>query len=129
DGMAGGIITALKAAGIKPLPPVTGQDAELAAVQRILTGEQYMSVYKSYPTEANTVAELAVAVGKGEDLGSLTPDKVDSGSKKAIPSKIIPVVSLTTDNIQDTVLKEKFYKLSEICTANYKDACDKAGLK
>ncbi|MGW3489415.1 substrate-binding domain-containing protein [Streptomyces sp. NPDC001054] len=129
DGMAGGIITALKAAGISPLPPVTGQDAELAAVQRILKGEQYMSVYKSYPQEASTVAELAVAIGKGEDLASLAPDKVDSGTDKAIPSKIIPVVSLTTDNIQDTVLKDKIYKLSEICTANYKAACDKAGLK
>ncbi|KPC70209.1 ABC transporter substrate-binding protein, partial [Streptomyces sp. NRRL F-6602] len=94
-----------------------------------LKGEQYMSVYKSYPQEANTVAELAVAIGKGEDLASVAPDKVDSGTDKGIPSKIIPVVSLTADNIQDTVLKDKIYKLSEICTANYKAACDKAGLK
>ncbi|MFE9249647.1 substrate-binding domain-containing protein [Streptomyces sp. NPDC007088] len=129
DGMAGGIITALKAAGISPLPPVTGQDAELGAVQRIISGDQFMSVYKSYPQEANTVAELAVAVGKGEDLASIAPDKVDSATTKAVPSKIIPVVSLTKDNISDTVLKEKFYKLSEICTKNYKAACDKLGLK
>lgn len=128
DGMAGGVITALKAAGVDPIPPVTGQDAELAGVQRILTGEQYMSVYKSYPEEANTVAELAVAVGKGESLGSIAPDKVDSATTKGVPSKIIPVVSLTKDNIQDTVLKDKIYKLSEICTANYKAACTKLGL-
>jgi D-xylose transport system substrate-binding protein len=56
DGMAGGVITALKGAGLKTLPPVTGQDAELAGVQRIVTGEQYMSVFKSYPQEAETVA-------------------------------------------------------------------------
>lgn len=48
DGMAGGIITALKAGGVTPLPPVTGQDAELAGVQRIVAGEQFMSVYKPY---------------------------------------------------------------------------------
>lgn len=47
DGMAGGIVTALKAAGISV--PVTGQDAELAGVQRIVAGDQYMSVYKPTP--------------------------------------------------------------------------------
>jgi D-xylose transport system substrate-binding protein len=46
DGTAGGAIAAMKAAGIKALPPVTGQDAELAAIQRIVVGEQFMTVYK-----------------------------------------------------------------------------------
>jgi D-xylose transport system substrate-binding protein len=129
DGMAGGIITALKSAGVSPLPPVTGQDAELAGVQRILTGEQYMSVYKSYPQEAETVAQLAVAVGKGEDLSSIAPDKMDNGTNSAVPSKIIPVISLTKDNIKDTVIKEKYYTLDEICSGKYASACAKAGLK
>ncbi|EGJ74078.1 putative D-xylose ABC transporter, D-xylose-binding protein [Streptomyces sp. Tu6071] len=129
DGMAGGIITALKKAGIDPLPPVTGQDAELAGVQRILTGEQYMSVYKSYPQEADTVAQLAVAVGKGEDLSSIAPDKADNGTNDAVPTKIIPVISLTKDNVKDTVIKEKYYTLDEICAGKYASACAKAGLK
>ncbi|MDJ0464226.1 substrate-binding domain-containing protein [Streptomyces sp. H27-C3] len=129
DGMAGGIITALKAAGITKLPPVTGQDAELAAVQRIIAGEQFMSVYKPYPVEATAAAEMAVKLAKGEKLDSFASDKVDSASAKAVPSKIIPVVSLTKDNIQDTVLKDGIYTLSEICTPKYKAACDKLGLK
>ncbi|MFI8947046.1 sugar ABC transporter substrate-binding protein [Streptomyces sp. NPDC053750] len=128
DGMAGGIITALKAAGIANIP-VTGQDAELAGVQRIITGEQYMSVYKSYPQEAAVAGEMAVALAKGESLDSIAKDKADSATTKGIPSVLVPVVSLTKDNIKDTVIKEGFYTLDEICAGNYKAACDKIGLK
>ncbi|MFE9701980.1 sugar ABC transporter substrate-binding protein [Streptomyces sp. NPDC005930] len=128
DGMAGGIITALKAAGIANVP-VTGQDAELAGVQRIVTGEQYMSVFKSYPKEAETAAEMAVALAKGESLDSIANDKVDSATAKDVPAVIVPVVSLTKDNIKETVIKDGFYTIDEICTDKYKAACDKIGLK
>ncbi|MER6978331.1 sugar ABC transporter substrate-binding protein [Streptomyces carpinensis] len=130
DGMAGGIITALKSAGLKKLPPVTGQDAELAGVQRIVAGEQYMSVFKSYPQEAETVAKMAVSIAKtGKVDSSLGASTVDSGTEKGIPAVIVPVVSLTKDNIQDTVIKQGYYTLGDICTAKYKAACDKIGLK
>ncbi|MEV5280562.1 sugar ABC transporter substrate-binding protein [Streptomyces sp. NPDC051994] len=129
DGMAGGIITALKAAGLSKLPPVTGQDAELAGVQRIITGEQYMSVYKSYPQEDAIAAEMAVKLAKGQDLGSLAPTKVDSPTTKGVPSSIVPVVSLTKDNIKDTVIKDKIYTIADICTGAYASACDTLGLK
>ncbi|MGZ3102124.1 substrate-binding domain-containing protein [Streptomyces sp. H62] len=128
DGMAGGIITALKAAGISDIP-VTGQDAELAGVQRIVTGEQYMSVYKSYPQEAEVAGEMAVALAKGESLDSIAKDKADSATTKGIPTVLVPVVSLTKDNIKDTVVKEGFYTIDEICGGKYKAACDKIGLK
>jgi D-xylose transport system substrate-binding protein len=127
DGMAGGIITALKAANLKV--PVTGQDAELAAVQRIITGDQYMSVFKSYPTEASVAGEMAVKLAKGESLDSVAKDKVSSDSAKDVPSVLVPVVSLTKDNLNDTVIKEGFYTPAEICTAKYKAACDQVGLK
>ncbi|MEU0048994.1 substrate-binding domain-containing protein [Streptomyces sp. NPDC006184] len=127
DGMAGGIITALKAAGINV--PVTGQDAELAGVQRIVTGDQYMSVYKSYPQEAAVAAKMAVALGKGEKLDSIATSKVDSATTKQVPSVIVPVVSLTKDNIKQTVIKDGFYTISDICTDKYKSACAKIGLK
>jgi len=130
DGLAGGIITALKGAGVSKLPPVTGQDAELAGVQRIVTGDQYMSVFKSYPQEAETVAKMAVSIAKTGKLdSSLQTTKVDSGTEKGIPSVIVPIVSLTQDNIKDTVIKEGYYTVDEICTAKYKKACDKIGLK
>lgn len=128
DGMAGGIITALKAAGIADIP-VTGQDAELAGVQRIVTGEQYMSVYKPYPQEADVAAEMAVALAQGKSLDSIAKDKVDSPTAKAVPSVLVPVVSLTKDNIKDTVIKDGIYTVNEICAGKYKAACDKIGLK
>ncbi|MFJ4534393.1 sugar ABC transporter substrate-binding protein [Streptomyces tibetensis] len=128
DGMAGGIITALKAAGIADIP-VTGQDAELAGVQRIVTGEQYMSVYKPYPQEADVAAEMAVALAQGKSLDSIAKDKVDSPTTKAVPSVLVPVVSLTKDNIKDTVIKDGIYTVNEICAGKYKAACDKIGLE
>ncbi|MBC2903639.1 substrate-binding domain-containing protein [Streptomyces cupreus] len=131
DGMAGGVIRALEAAGVTELPPVTGQDAELDAVQRIVTGEQYMSVYKSYPEEAESAAEMAVALIQGKDIkfDSLTADRVDSPTTQDIPAQLVPVVALTTENINDTVINDGIYKLSEICTAKYKAACEEIGLK
>ena len=128
DGMAGGIITALKAAGIEDVP-VTGQDAELAGVQRIVTGEQFMSVYKPYAPEADAAAQMAVALAQGKSLDSVAKDKVDSPTTKGVPSVLVPVVSLTQENINDTVIKDGVYTVQEICTDKYKAACDKIGLK
>ena len=55
----------MKAAGIDPTTrPTTGQDAELAAIQRILAGEQYMTIYKAIKPEAEGAAELAVALAQ-----------------------------------------------------------------
>ena len=59
---------------VKPLPPVTGQDADLAAVRRIVKGEQYMTVYKPFEPEADAAAEMAVALGRGEKLDTIATD-------------------------------------------------------
>ncbi|MDO0913168.1 substrate-binding domain-containing protein [Streptomyces sp. DT2A-34] len=131
DGMAGGVIKALNAAGVTELPPITGQDAELDGVQRIVSGEQYMSVYKSYPQEAESAAEMAVAKVQGKDIqfDSLTQDQVDSPTDKAIRALLVPVVALTQDNIKETVIADGIYQLSDICTAKYKADCLSIGLK
>lgn len=127
DGMAGGIIAALKASGLSTLPLVTGQDAELAGVQRIVAGEQFMSVYKPYAPEAEAAAKMAVALAKGEKPAGTST--VDSGSAKGVPSVLIPVVSLTKNNIKDTVIKDGVYTADEICTDKYAAACATLGLK
>ncbi len=131
DGMAGGVIKALKQAGVTELPPVTGQDAELPAVQRILTGEQYMSVYKSYPQEAESAAEMAVAKVQGKDIQfeALASERVDSPTDKGIPAQLVPVVALTKSNIRSTVVEDGIYKVSDICTGEFKSACAAAKLK
>ena len=129
DGLAGGIIQALKSAGVSKLPPITGQDAELAGVQHIVAGEQFMSVYKSYPQEGIVAAEMAVALAKGEKLDSIATSKADNASQKDVPTVLVPVVSLTKDNIKETIIKDGIWKIEEICTAKYKAACDAIDLK
>ncbi|MFE7133780.1 substrate-binding domain-containing protein [Streptomyces sp. NPDC057638] len=129
DGMAGGIITALKAAGVTPLPPVTGQDAELAAVQRIVAGEQYSSVYKPYSGEADAAAAMAVALARGEKLDAIAKDSVDSPTTPGVPAVLVPVVPLTKENVDETVIKDGIYTVQEICTPKYQAACARLGLK
>nr|WP_320782569.1 substrate-binding domain-containing protein [Streptomyces sp. CRN 30] len=131
DGIAGAVIEVLKAAGVSEVPPVTGQDAELAAVQRIVAGDQFMSVYKSYPEEANAAAEMAVALvqGRSIEFDALSRDKVDSPTTADIPAQLVPVTALTRKNIAETVIADEIYTVGEICTEKYREDCAEIGLK
>ncbi|WP_022887502.1 sugar ABC transporter substrate-binding protein [Glaciibacter superstes] len=127
DGTGGGAIASLKAAGVSPLPPVTGQDAELAGIQRILTGDQYMTVYKALKPEAEKAAELAVDLINGN-----TPDgetTVTTAGGADIQSFLLVPVAVTVDKIQSSVVDDGFYTAEEICTTEYADACAAAGVK
>ncbi|GAB2832787.1 substrate-binding domain-containing protein [Streptomyces chlorus] len=130
DGMAGAVIEALEEAGFPGIPPVTGQDADLEAVQRVVAGTQYMTVYKSFLLEAGGAAEVAVARVQGRDIqfDSLTGERVDSPTQKDIPSMLVPVVALTQDTIEDTVIRDGVYDVEDICTAKYRAACASIGL-
>ncbi|MGW3108147.1 sugar ABC transporter substrate-binding protein [Streptomyces sp. NPDC001100] len=131
DGLAGAVIQALKDAGATKIPPVTGQDANLDAVQRIVSGEQYMTAYKPFPDEATRAAQIAVYKVQGRDIqfDALTRDTVDSPTEKKIPAMLVPVVSLTKDNIKDTVIADDIYTVKDICTPKYATACAAIGLK
>jgi D-xylose transport system substrate-binding protein len=130
DGMAGGIIAAMKGAGIQPSSkPVTGGDSEAAAIQRILVGEQYSTIYLAIKQQAETSAQLAVAAAQGKmDPDGLAKAKVDNGAKQ-VPSVLLSPIAVTKDNIKDTVIKDGFLTAPEICTGPYKDACAKAGIE
>jgi len=130
DGMAGGAIAALKGSGIDPSSRrVTGQDAELAAIQRILIDEQLMTVYQPLIQIAGSAAELAVAAARGEDPpAGLADDKVDNGSGQ-IPSVLLKTIAITKDNIEDTVVKDGFLDVADICVQRYEKACEDAGLQ
>ena len=129
DGMASGIISAVKAAGLSPQSlPITGGDAEIAAIQRILAGEQYSTIYLTIKKQAETSAELAVAAAKGEQPRTgLVTDKVDNGGKQ-VDSVLLDPVPVTKDNIADTVVKDGFYTVDQICTGKFKKACSRAGI-
>jgi D-xylose transport system substrate-binding protein len=131
DGMASGAIAALKGASIDPSTrPVTGQDAEVAGIQRILTGEQLMTVYQPIKKIAETAAELAVNLvnGKRADADKLATAKVNNGQED-VPSVLLDTVVVTKDNVKDTVIADGFLTVDQICTSAYEQACAAAGLK
>lgn len=121
DGTASGAISAFKAAEVSPLPLVTGQDAELSAIQRIIAGEQYMTVYKALRQQAELAAEVAVALLNGE--GVTAPMEVDG-----IPATLLDPVAVTADNVMETVIADGFWTVADICTPNYAEACAAAGI-
>jgi D-xylose transport system substrate-binding protein len=129
DGTAGGAIAAMKGAGVDPTKvPTTGQDAETAAIQRILVGQQYMTVYKAIKPEAEAAAELAVALVQGKQPPSgLVNGKTDNGAGQ-VPSVLLKPVAVTKSNIKDTVIKDGFTKPSDLCAGKYASACQKAGI-
>jgi D-xylose transport system substrate-binding protein len=131
DGNAGGAIAAMKSNGVDPSKiPTTGQDAELAGVQRIVAGQQYMTVYKAIKPEAEAAAQLAVALLQGKQPASgLVNTKTANGSAGDIPSVIYDPVAVTKSNIQDTIIKDGFWKASEICTGQYAAGCKAAGIQ
>jgi D-xylose transport system substrate-binding protein len=129
DDTGGAAIAAMKSAGINPATrPTTGQDAELAGIQRILVGTQYMTVYKAVKPEAQDAAEMAVALAEGKPLpANLINQHTDNG-KKSVPSTILTPVAVTKANIETTVVKDHYWTPTQICTAAYASACQAAGI-
>ena len=138
DGTAGGAIAAMKAANIDPKTrPTCGQDAEVAAIQRILSGEQYVTVYKAIQPEAEKTAELACALFKGEKpAAALVNDKVNNGTTD-VPSVLLVPIAVTatgggtTKSVADTIVKDKFYgadTVAKICKG-YEAVCQAANIK
>jgi D-xylose transport system substrate-binding protein len=128
DGTAGGAIAAMKAAGVSPWPPVTGQDAELAAIQRILTGDQYMTVYKAIKPEAEDAAILAFDLATGAQVPSSATNGQTQNQAKQVPSILLTPVSVTKDNVKSTVVADGFWTRDQICTSDYAAACQQAGI-
>jgi D-xylose transport system substrate-binding protein len=127
DGMASGAIASLKGAGINPATrPVTGQDAELDGVQRIVAGEQLMTVYQPINKIARAAAQLAVPLAQGKTPPPIAKAKVDNGAEK-VPSVLLDTVMVDKHNV-DSVIKAGFLTAKQICTGRYADACTKAGI-
>jgi D-xylose transport system substrate-binding protein len=123
----------MKGQGINPSSrPTTGQDAELAAVQRILTGEQYMTVYKAIKPEAGQAAELAVdLLNDNRTAADALARQQTNNGKKEVPSIILTPVAVTKANANQTVgqmITDGFLKASDICSGPAASACQHVGL-
>ncbi|MER5832113.1 substrate-binding domain-containing protein [Streptomyces sp. NPDC002130] len=128
DSIAAGVISALKSARVSPLPPVTGQDADLDAVQRIVEGEQYMTVYKPFRLETEAAAAMAVALARGNDIDALVTTKVDSPTTQDVPAILLTPTAVTRETIGRTLIRDGVYTLDQICTSKFRSACVRAGL-
>jgi D-xylose transport system substrate-binding protein len=136
DGTAGGAIAAMQAAGIDPKTvPTTGQDAELEAVQRILAGDQFMTVYKATKPEAEASAKIAVALAKGQPIpAGMVTTKTDNGQTQ-VPSVLLTPQAVTKDNIktvtyggQPLIGPNGYWTAQEVCTSQFQSACQAAGI-
>ncbi|HEX2734636.1 MAG TPA: substrate-binding domain-containing protein [Polyangiaceae bacterium] len=122
DGTAGGAIQALREEGGASGIIVTGQDAELVAVQRIVGGEQSMTIYKPVQELAKQAADTAVALAKGKTL--IATQTTDNGKIK-VPTILHDVVTVTKDNIDSTLIKDGFLTHDEVYGAGAAPAASK----
>ncbi len=108
DGTAGGIIQALAGQKLAGKVPVTGQDAELAAVKRIIAGTQTMTVYKSINLIATEAAKLSVDLIKGNKV-TFKSEKAEGGVEQILLDPIV----ITKDNV-DFLVKDGFYTKAQL---------------
>ena len=122
DGTGGGTIAAFKAAGVD-VPFVTGNDAELAAVQRIIAGDQYNTISKPIKTVAEAAAEVAWALAQGD-----TPEP--DTELFETPSQLFEPTVVTQENLKDVIFGEDgVLEVADVCTTQYAKACTKLGIE
>ena len=111
----------MKAAGVNPLPPVTGNDATLAALQLIIAGDQYNTISK--PSEIVAAAAAKVAVGF---LSGQSP-KAETTLYNT-PSQLFTPAVVTAKNLKAEVVDKGITSAKELCTGRYAEGCKKLGI-
>ena len=129
DGMAGGIIQAFKTAGITPVPPVVGGDCDLAAIQRIVAGEQLSSGYLPIKTIAEYAAKISYSLATtGQVPAGMVTGTTNNGTID-VPTVFIPIGMVDITNIKTTIIADNVWTVDQICTPEFNAACVTAGLK
>ncbi|MDQ0419698.1 substrate-binding domain-containing protein [Rhizobium sp. CRIBSB] len=121
DGTGGGAIAAFKAAGVNPVPPVTGNDATIAALQLIISGDQYNTISKPSEIVAAAAANVAVTLLKGE-----TPEA--KTTLYNTPSELFVPAVVTAENIKAEIFDKGIQKPEDVCTGEYAEGCKKLGI-
>ena len=125
DGTAGGAIAAFKAAGVNPVPPVSGNDATIAGLQLIIAGDQYNTISKPSEVVAAAAADVAVALLQGE-----TP-KSDT-TLFGTPTRLFTPALVTAGNLKAEIVDKMvdgkpITPASALCTGRYDADCKKLG--
>jgi D-xylose transport system substrate-binding protein len=111
DSTAGGAVQALESQNLAGEIAISGQDADLAAVQRVAEGTQTMTIYKPIKDIASESAKVAVKLGNGEEVEA--DESVNNGLVDVPFIKLEPI-SVTKDNIVDTIVEDNFHEYDEI---------------
>ncbi|UUE10108.1 D-xylose ABC transporter substrate-binding protein [Dickeya zeae] len=111
DATAGGAIQALSAQGLAGKVAISGQDADLAAIKRIVAGTQTMTVYKPISKLAQEAATIAVSLGQGKKPQS---NATLNNGKKDVPAFLLTPIPVDKMNIDSTVVAEGFHKKADI---------------
>ena len=122
DGTAGGAIAAFKAAGVTPVPPVTGNDATTAALQLIISGDQYNTISKPSEIVAAAAANAAFKLLSGE-----TP-KAEM-TLYDTPSQLFTPAVVTAENLKAEIIDKGIAKAADLCGGAYAEGCAKLGIK
>jgi D-xylose transport system substrate-binding protein len=122
DGTGGGAIAAFKAAGVKPVPPVSGNDAELAAAQRIISGDQYNTISKPIKIVAGAAADVAYAFASGKPPAAKTT-LFDTPSQLFVPKVV------TRENVKELLIDTGEIKPADLCTKEYAKDCAELGIE
>jgi D-xylose transport system substrate-binding protein len=111
DGLAFGAVRALQEKGLDGKVPVSGQNGELQAIQRIVAGTQTMTAYKPGKPLAEKTIELAVDMANGKKIATTG---VINNKKRDVPSYLFDPIPVTKDNIKDTVIKDGTFSSAQI---------------
>ncbi|MBA9026376.1 sugar ABC transporter substrate-binding protein [Peribacillus huizhouensis] len=111
DATAGKVIQALAEQGLAGKIPVVGQDADLAATQRIVEGLQTMTVYKPLKALADQAAELAVKLAKGEEI---EVERIVNNGKLEVPAILLSPIAVDQNNIDETIIADGFHSREEV---------------
>ena len=115
DGMASGVVAALEKKGLAGKILVTGQDAQLNALQSIAEGKQTMTVYKPIIPLATGAVEAAIKLAKKEQLTDAKPFTTKPGDKElTVPAILLEVQTVDKDNLMTTVIKDGYAKFEDV---------------
>jgi D-xylose transport system substrate-binding protein len=130
DGLAGAVITVLKKYQLNGKVPVTGQDATADGLKAILSGDQYMTVFKPIKEEAEATAKLAAALAKGDKAAAdkiATDESDDPTGKRKVKSVLLEPFMITKADVK-RVIDEGYVKAEEVCTGETQAACAELGI-
>src|SRR4051812_36088834 len=131
NGLGGAVGSVLKRNGEAGKIPTTGQDATDEGLQRVLTGDQCMTVYKAIEKEADAASKLAIALAKGDTAGAdaqATGTVDDTETKQKVKSVLLQPQAIFKENVKD-VVADGFTTADKLCTTSaLKKACEENGV-